>query len=103
MRSKLFGNRLRQLRQSRGIGIMDLAPQLDLTYTHLSNLELGYKKPSEDLIHRVVILFNLSQEDEEELRILAGYIPNDISDALLKYPKDAPAFYRRFKPKEKKE
>ncbi|MCK4404637.1 MAG: helix-turn-helix transcriptional regulator [candidate division Zixibacteria bacterium] len=101
MRHKLFGSRLRELREKKGLVIKDLAPELNVTYTHLSNIELGYKKPSEDFIRRVAAFFGV---DEEELTILAGYIPNDISEILSKYPKDAPKYLRdMFKPKKETE
>ena len=99
MRRKLFGSRLRELRQGKGLGIKDLAPELNVIYTHLSNIELGYKKPSEDFIRRVAEYFG---ENEEKLLILAGYIPDDISEILSKYPKEAPTFLRKkFKKEEK--
>lgn len=101
MRHQLFGSRLRELRQEKGLGIKDLAPKLNVTYTHLSNIELGYKKPSEDFIRRAAQFFCV---DEEELTILAGYIPGDISDILSKYPKDAPRYLRsKFKPEKESE
>ena len=101
MRHKLFGSRLRELRQAKGLGIKDLSPKLNVTYTHLSNIELGYKKPSEDFIRRVAEFFG---ENEEELTILAGYIPDDISEILSKHPKEAPEYLReRYKNKEEAE
>jgi len=101
MRHKLFGSKLREMRQSMGISIKDLAPKLNITYTHLSNIELGYKKPSVDFINQVAEYFN---EDKEELTILAGHIPNDISEILAKHPKDAPEYLRlKFKEQEGKE
>lgn len=92
MRYKLFGTKLRELRQKKEKGIKDLAPELNVTYTHLSNIELGYKKPSEDFVRRVAEYFG---ENEEKLLILAGYIPDDISEILSKHPKEAPTFLRK--------
>jgi transcriptional regulator with XRE-family HTH domain len=101
MRHKLFGARLRELRLAKELGIKELAPQLDVTYTHLSNIELGYKKPSEDFVRRVAEFFG---ENEEELTILAGYIPEDISEILSKHPKEAPEYLRsRYRKKEEPE
>jgi transcriptional regulator with XRE-family HTH domain len=101
MRHKLFGLKLRELRQKGELGIKDLAPLLNVTYTQLSNIELGYKKPSEDFIRRVAEFFG---EKEERLRILAGYIPNDISEILARHPEEAPLYLRsKFKEGKEKE
>ena len=91
MRYKLFGSRLRQLRHERELGIKGLAPELEVTYMHLSNIELGYKKPSAEFVKRVARFFDV---DEEELTILAGMIPDDISEILSRYPKEAPKYLR---------
>lgn len=96
---KLFGRKLRQLREAKGLGIKALAPELGIDYTHLSNLELGYKKPSAELIRRIAEYFKYS---EEELKLLAGYIPEDISEILAQNPVKAPEYLRKkFKEKGK--
>lgn len=100
MKHKLFGEQLRKLRQDKPLGIKELAPELDVTYTHLSNIELGYKKPSVDFIDRMAKFFGLDKEKKEYLMILAGYIPDDISEILLEHPGEAPQYLRSRFPKE---
>ena len=85
MESK-FGKKLRAFREAHKIKIMDLAYDLRITYTALSNLELGYKKPSLDFLFKLSKRFGLDREAEEEFEILAGYIPRDIIDILQDHP-----------------
>lgn len=96
---RLFGKRLRKLRQEQGISIKELAPKLDITYMHLSNIELGYKKPSPKLVKAVSDFFKPDPlADLEELQLLAAQIPEDISEYLQRHPKEAPRYLRsRFK------
>ncbi|MCI0530474.1 MAG: helix-turn-helix domain-containing protein [candidate division Zixibacteria bacterium] len=88
---KLFGRRLRELRQGKSLTIKQLAHELKISYMHLSNIEVGYKKPSMEVVHDVAEFFGV---DKEELKILAAQIPDDISEILQKHPKDAPQYLR---------
>jgi transcriptional regulator with XRE-family HTH domain len=98
---KLFGKRLRELRQAKGVSIKDLAPQLEISYMHLSNIEVGYKKPSPEFVERVARFFDA---DPDELKILAALIPDDISELLQRRAKDAPKYLRHWdKPDQKGE
>jgi transcriptional regulator with XRE-family HTH domain len=60
---RLFGNKLRYLRQQHGIFQADLAHQLGLaSHAHIANLEASKDAPSLDLIVRVVRLFSVTAD-----------------------------------------
>lgn len=56
-----FGEKLRTLRERRGLSIRQLAALLDIhSHSHIVNLEAGRKQPSVDLILKVCELFQVS-------------------------------------------
>lgn len=87
-----FGNRLRDLRKKSGESIKSLAKDLDVNYTYLSQMENNKKIPSEELIDKIAKRFN---HDSEELKIIAGKIPEDIKKILMDNPKKAVDFLRK--------
>ncbi len=100
MNYKLFGIRLRELRNNRQISIKQLASQLGYTYTHISNVEIGYKKPSRDFVQKAADFFKI---DSEGLLLLSAEIPEDIMRILQRSPTEAPKYLRkRFKDKDEK-
>lgn len=68
---KRFGEKLRILRQRRGLTLMQLAELLDVHYTHLGKIELGKKRPSTDLVLRVADLFSVTTDQlmRDELEV----------------------------------
>jgi transcriptional regulator with XRE-family HTH domain len=87
-----FGDILRSLRKSAGLGIKRLAPELGVNYTYLSKLENKEVRPSEDLVRRVARYF---EYNEENLLMAAGRIPEDIIEILRDNPQDAVEFLRQ--------
>lgn len=57
---KRFGEKLRTLRERRGLSYRQLATLLDTAHSHLVNLESGKHKPSVDLIVRMTQVFAVS-------------------------------------------
>ena len=57
---KRFGEKLRTLRERRGLSYRQLATLLDTAHSHLVNLESGKHKPSADLIVRMTQVFAVS-------------------------------------------
>lgn len=82
-----FGQRVRELRQQKGMTLRELAPQVGVGYSYLSKVERGRldfgDSPSEALIHR---LADVLEGDEEELLLMAGRIPVSISHRILALP-----------------
>ena len=56
-----FGEKLRLLRERRGLSIRQLAAMLDIhSHSHIVNLEANRKQPSVDLILKVCAVFHVS-------------------------------------------
>ncbi|MCU0890026.1 MAG: helix-turn-helix domain-containing protein [Rubritepida sp.] len=67
-----FGQRLRDLREARGITLTELAAALHVSPAYLSALEHGKRgRPSAGLIHQVNEYFGLIWDEAEELVHLA--------------------------------
>jgi transcriptional regulator with XRE-family HTH domain len=84
--------KLKQLREREGIGIKPLAQKLQVDYTYLSKIENDKANPSKDTIRQIAQFFG---EDEDELMIAAGKIPDDIEKILKENPHEAIKFLRR--------
>ena len=71
-----FGEKLRELREARGLQLKDMAEALGVTPTYLSALEHGRRsKPNWSFVQRVIHYFNIIWDEADELQRLA-----DLSD-----------------------
>jgi transcriptional regulator with XRE-family HTH domain len=67
-----FGEKLRQLRQERGITLKDMATAIGVSPAYLSALEHGKRgRPSWHLVQAVITYFNVIWDDAEDLVKLA--------------------------------
>ena len=67
-----FGEKLRQLREARGILQRDMAAALEISAPYLSALEHGRRgTPSSGLIHQICQYFGLIWDEADELAALA--------------------------------
>lgn len=57
-----FGERLRQLRQARGMTQQELAQKLNLTKASVSAYETSGKYPSVEVLRELAVLFNVSAD-----------------------------------------
>ncbi len=74
-----FGERLRALREARGIKLKDMADELGVSSTYLSALEHGRRsKPNWSFVQRVIHYFNIIWDEADELQRLA-----DVSDPKI--------------------
>ncbi len=69
---KRFGEKLRTLRQKRGMSLRQLASELGFSaHGHIAQIEQGERKPSADLVVKIARLFEVSTDqlmlDELEL------------------------------------
>ena len=87
-----FGKMLRRLRNDKGWTLRDLEKKAGVKYAYLSQVEAGLAKPSEELAKKLARIFG---EDEEEFVFKARDIPKVIDELKKKYPKTAPAFFRK--------
>jgi transcriptional regulator with XRE-family HTH domain len=68
-----FGEKLRELRDSRGLTQKQMAAALNVSAAYLSALEHGHRAaPSFDFVQRVIGYFNVIWDDAEELQRLAS-------------------------------
>jgi transcriptional regulator with XRE-family HTH domain len=75
-----FGERVRELRKSRGLNQRDLAARAGIDFTYLSKIENGrIEPPSEDVIRRVALAL---EADADELIVLADKFPSDLAQEL---------------------
>ena len=74
-----FGERLRTLREERGILLKEMAVDLGVSATYLSALEHGRRsKPNWSFVQRVIHYFNIIWDEADELQRLA-----DLSDPRI--------------------
>lgn len=74
-----FGERLRALREERGILLKEMAADLGVSATYLSALEHGRRsKPNWSFVQRVIHYFNIIWDEADELQRLA-----DLSDPRI--------------------
>lgn len=67
-----FGEKLRQMRQERGISQKEMAKALSVSPAYLSALEHGHRSPpSWSMIQKIIGYFNVIWDDAEELQRLA--------------------------------
>lgn len=82
-----FGQKVRELRQGKGLSLRGLAPLVGVGYAYLSKVETGRLDfgdyPSEALIHK---LADVLKGDEEELLLLAQKVPERIKQRVLQRP-----------------
>ncbi|MBA8877844.1 transcriptional regulator with XRE-family HTH domain [Phyllobacterium myrsinacearum] len=67
-----FGERLRQLRDQRGVSQKDMAKAIGVSAAYLSALEHGRRgQPTWDKLQRIIQYFNIIWDEAEELQRLA--------------------------------
>ena len=82
MEIKNFGERLRELRKQSGLSQRGLANKVNVNFTYLSKIENGVvAAPSKSVILRLAEVLNA---DKDELLILAGRVPSDVTEILSK-------------------
>lgn len=78
-RQREFGTVLRGLRKQADLGLKAVAPKVKVSYTYLSKVENGHKKPSPELIQKLCALYNT---DSDELISKLGQLPSDIQQII---------------------
>ncbi|MFW6190920.1 MAG: TOBE domain-containing protein [Candidatus Bipolaricaulota bacterium] len=70
-----FGNRVRQAREDTGIGLRELARNVDMDYSNLSRIERGQRPPPD--LETVIRIAKELEVEERELLKLAG-VPEEL-------------------------
>lgn len=98
-----FGERLRELRKSKGISQERLAEMIDYQRTNLVNIELGKKKASEEVLKKLADVKELGVPLEllKAWQMIDAFGPETILAAAAElYPDDLAEAKRRLKEKE---
>jgi transcriptional regulator with XRE-family HTH domain len=67
-----FGEKIRTMREARGMTLRDMAKAIGVSAAYLSALEHGKRsRPSWHLVQRIIVYFNIIWDDAEELARLA--------------------------------
>lgn len=96
-----IGERLRSIRKSKGLSIYKLSQDTGISQNHISDLELGRRKPSVETLKRLIVplgitLSELFNEDstvsiltEKERELLENYrtLPDHKAESLLNLSK----------------
>ena len=86
-----FGNKLRELRKSKKLGLRELSKKLRYDRSYLSRVENNAVSPSDELIKAISKSFRVA---EENLRISAGKFPKDILTILSNHPEESVSLLR---------
>src|SRR5690349_16476421 len=70
MNKEKFGKRIAELRKALGLNREELAQNLNMSYGHLNNIELGKRMPSVEVIIRLA----------RELQVLSGFLFQQLDD-----------------------
>lgn len=74
-----FGQRIRELRQAKGLTQRDLAKDAGISYAYVSKLETGsMSPPRHKVIQRLAKMLGATDRDTDELFGLAGKIPQEL-------------------------
>jgi PAS domain S-box-containing protein len=74
-----FGQRIRELRQAKGLTQRDLARQAGISYAYVSKLETGtMTPPRHKIIQRLAKVLGATERETDEIFGLAGKIPHDL-------------------------
>lgn len=92
-----IGERIRNIRKSKGLSIYKLSQDTGISQNHISDLELGRRKPSVETLKRLIVplgitlseLFNENTETsiltEKERELVENYrtLPDNKAESLL--------------------
>ena len=92
---KNFGKLVRQERKAREIGLREMAKKIGVSPTYLSKIERGdFDPPAEDKVRKIAEIIGC---DPDELLALAGRVASDLTDIILKRPREMADFLRAAK------
>lgn len=80
---KVLGMMLRRARELYAIGLREFARDVGLSAAYVSRIETGHMKPSDKVLRMYADKF---RADFDELSRLAGRVPEDLREHLVKNP-----------------
>ena len=94
-RNSIFGERVRSLRETQGIGLREFAKSIGISPTYLSKIERGeLVPPIEDKVRAMAKALG---QNEDELLALTGRLSADLPEIIRKQPREMAAFLRAAK------
>ena len=90
-----FGEYVREKRVQKGLSLRRFAELVELSPTYISQVENGVQSPP--TADRAKVMAVVLGEPEDVLVVLAGLVPDDISEILLEQPEEMAAFIRETK------
>ena len=93
MSSKL-GNKIKELRDSRQIGVRELGRLVDVSAMHISNIEKGKSSASAEIIQKIAAALSA---DADELLALADQVAPDVANVINANAQAVPSFLRAAK------
>lgn len=92
-----IGDRLRNIRKSKGFSIYKLSMETGISQNHISELELGKRKPSVETLKRLILPLGISMSElfnedssvsilsKNERELVSNYrtLPDNKADSLL--------------------
>jgi transcriptional regulator with XRE-family HTH domain len=84
IRYKYFAKRVKEGRIKCDIGLRELARKLTVSPSYVFVLESGGCRPSDDIVLKLGKVLNI---ETDELMILIGKVPPDVSEYIIKNPK----------------
>ena len=89
-----FGQKIKDLRTSKRIGVRELGRIVEVSGMHISNIEKGKSMPSPELVSK---LADALEADTDELLHLADQIDPEVVDVIQSNPFAVPSFLRSAK------
>lgn len=87
-----FGRKVRQLRESQGVGLRALCRTVGMSATYLSQVERGQLAPPSET--KVRAIAKALGEDPDALLRQAGRVPSDLQVIIRKHPMEIIALLR---------
>ncbi len=92
---KGFGSLVRQERMAREIGLREMAKKIGVSPTYLSKIERGdFDPPAEDKVRKIAEIID---RDPDELLAMAGRVASDLTDIIIRRPREMADFLRAAK------
>jgi transcriptional regulator with XRE-family HTH domain len=92
---KNFGALVRRERESKEIGLREMAKKIGISPTYLSKIERGdFDPPAEDKVRKIAEIIG---RDPDELLALAGRVASDLTDIIRRRPREMADFLRTAK------
>lgn len=94
-KNKEFGQKMRKLREAKGISLRSFADRVDLSPTFISKVERGeFAPPTEE---RIKAIARELDEDVDDLLALADKVPSDLNQIIRENPREMADFLRTAK------